>query len=148
MRTLKVGVLYLNPEHFVDEANKTIGKVATSTSVLANRRSVKSRVNEDGENIKNKVIKFFADKGIHVKLRWTRYCGCKMCPCSPGFDVVAFFPLNMDTLHYPLDDGERFRFDGEGKRLMVRKPLNEGGFKNVLRLVKEIPNSLNYIMEA
>jgi hypothetical protein len=148
MKTLKVGVLYLSAEHFVDEANKTVGRVATSTSVLSNRRSVTARVNEDGEKIKSKVIKFFADKGIHVKLRWSRYCGCKMCPCSPGFDVVAFFPFDMETLHYPLNDSERFRFDGEQGTLKVRKPMNEGGFKGVLRIVKEIPNSFNYIMEA
>jgi len=148
MKTMRLGTLYLDPEHFVDEANKTVGKALTDASIFVNRRSVTARVNEDGEKIKAKVIKFFEDKGIRVKLRWDKNAGCRMCPCSPGFNVIAVFPYDLETIHYPLTDNQRIRFDVDNGKLKIRKPLNENGFKAVVRAVKEIPNSFNYIMEG
>lgn len=30
---------------------------------------------------------FPAFAGVPIKIRWDRHCGCRMCPCSPGYVV-------------------------------------------------------------
>ena len=87
----KIGVFYLRSEHFVDEANKTVGQPGVgpdAMKVFENRRKVTCRVTPQGRVLKEKAIEYFKKKyKIDVILCWSRFAGCSMCPCSPGFVI-------------------------------------------------------------
>lgn len=90
MSKVKIGELFLRGECFADEANQTIGAPALSEEVFLNRRRVTSRLTEEGKAAKKLVIEHFkSEYGLDIKLRWSAYCGCSMCPCSPGFNIIV-----------------------------------------------------------
>ena len=96
----KIGVLYLDGEHFKDDANQTIGKPALTPDVIGNRRAVSARVNELGILVKSKAKLFFKEKyDFDIDLKWSKKAGCSMCPCSPGFNISI--PNNqLEGQHY------------------------------------------------
>ncbi len=86
----KIGVLYLDREHFADEANQSIGAPALTSSVVMKRRAVTSRLSNVGAKMKFGAIDFIKKTfGVDVKLQWSQYAGCSMCPCSPGFNILT-----------------------------------------------------------
>lgn len=97
----KIGVLYMDGTFFNDEAAKTMGMPAIAGVVIKNRRAVTGKLTEAGKAWKKKVVAWFMKHyGVEVKLRWSRYAGCSMCPCSPGFKIMVdvnniFGPLKL-----------------------------------------------------
>jgi hypothetical protein len=89
----KIGECYLARNMFLDEANKTIGKPIVGpdmVTLIENRRRVTGRVTDEGKAALRRVAdEFFIRYGVEVKLVWSANCGCSMCPCSPGFKVMA-----------------------------------------------------------
>jgi hypothetical protein len=87
----RIGTLYLSSEHFLDEANETIGAPAVGQNmidIIQNRRNVTARASDLGKLVKVKVKLFFKETfGLDVKLQWDRKAGCTVCPCSPGFKI-------------------------------------------------------------
>lgn len=132
----KIGCLYLEPEHFTDEVNQTIGQPGLSSQIFQNRRNVTSRVNEKGQAIKEKVEKFFEQTyGWKVLLRWNRYCGCSMCPCSPGFDIKIELPEDVDSYALSLlrsravTLSNKFDIFAKDEELDIRFPKLDGWIK-------------------
>lgn len=89
-----IGEVYLESDMFSedDEAAKTIGAIAigpNAPQVFENRRKVKGRLSDLGAQELQKVVsiikKIYPDK--EFKVTWDRYCGCSMCPCSPGYRI-------------------------------------------------------------
>ena len=89
----KIGVLYLNAEHFESEAAQTIGTPIIGPDMkqrILNRRRVDGRLTLLGKELKRQTIAYFKEKfGIDVILCWSRNAGCSMCPCSPGFVIKS-----------------------------------------------------------
>lgn len=86
---IHIGGLYFHPRYFVDEANKTIGHPALSEQTILNRRLVTSKITEPAEAIMQVIqCEMMRDFGVEVKFKWSRYCGCTSCPCSPGFRII------------------------------------------------------------
>lgn len=89
--TTKVGELYLAGKFFVGEAQSEMEKGMLNHLVA--RRFAESKVTFAGEVQKRKIVEMFKSKyGLNVSLKWNKYCGCSMCPCSPGFEVIAHLP--------------------------------------------------------
>jgi len=91
-----IGELYFSNNFFLDEESKTIGQPAIGENmmtILKNRRGVKGMLTPKGmeilKKVEQKIGKVFG--GRKVKLKWDKYCGCSMCPCSPGFRVMIDF---------------------------------------------------------
>ena len=90
-----IGEVYLGSNSMFsedDEAAKTIGQPAlgeNALQIIENRRKVKGRLSDKGAEELNKVVdkvkSVFPD--AQVKVTWDRYCGCSMCPCSPGYRI-------------------------------------------------------------
>ncbi len=119
-KTFRIGNLFLNPEHFVDKENKTIGKPAFDETILSNRKNATNKVTEAGEKLKKEVADYFKKEfNIDVYFKWNILCGCSACPCSPGFDVM----VNSDIAIRKMTEAKRFTFfvkdDGS---LDIRKP--------------------------
>jgi len=97
--------LYLDAECFMDEANKTIGKPGISMEVFENRRKVTSRLTNKGEDVVKTILGIFEKHlGREVVAKWDRYCGCSMCPCSPGFRLKT----NLGT-HRQMKEDDRIQ---------------------------------------
>ena len=108
-KNIWVAELYFDSKYFQDEANKTIGaslavtetneetiegftilgEQSFSKNVFENRRNVTSRLNLEGEELMNRVKDFFKRNNLDVTFKWDIHCGCRMCPCSPGFRVIT-----------------------------------------------------------
>ena len=101
-KTKRIGTLYMGGEFFEDEANQTIGAPALSNEVINNRRRVTEKTTNVGTAIRKRVIEFFKENyDIDVVLKWNIYAGCTMCPCSPGFAIIA---INTDMKECDLFD--------------------------------------------
>lgn len=141
---VKIGGLYLFDEKFwQDQANKTIGQPGVSGEIFQNRKRVTQKVTPDGEAIKQKTIQYFKDTyGIDVFLKWNIYCGCSMCPCSPGFDIVV-----TDVVPQKRSQ-EDLRFDvfvKDNDELDVREPKYKWWFNDIVDKKKgKIHESLSY----
>lgn len=123
----KIGVLYLEPEHFLDEANKTIGLPLVGPDlpqIFRNRRQVTNRLNDAGKRMKSEAVHYFKKTfNIDVILRWSIHAGCSMCPCSPGFVILTD---NQNTRYYGrLKDNQEINIWVKAGRLDVRLPENE-----------------------
>ncbi len=75
-----------------DEAAQTIGKAPVGPDAIAifeNRRKVKGRLNDFGAEQLKKVVDTVRElyPGNEIKVTWDRFCGCSMCPCSPGYRI-------------------------------------------------------------
>jgi len=87
-----IGEIYFDSSFFNDEASKTIGQPIIGENALEifqNRRNIKGRLTAEGQIHLNKIINdlksiFNEDE---IKVVWDRFCGCSMCPCSPGYRV-------------------------------------------------------------
>lgn len=97
-----IGEIYLDSSFFADEDEgaKTIGQVAigeNAVEILMNRRKVKGRLNDAGYAELKKAIdqvkKIYPDN--EVKVTWDKYCGCSMCPCSPGYRIKVNAGMSM-----------------------------------------------------
>lgn len=105
-----VAEYYPHNSHYADEANQTIGQPLTSMTVLQNRRNVSKKLNEKGNKVLQRVVEHFEAKFKDigdVKVEFSRYCGCSMCPCSPGFKIfvelhraVSYERMNEDNRYY------------------------------------------------
>ena len=87
-----IGEIYFDRSYFTDPASKTIGEPIIGEKafeILSNRRNAKGRLNSDGQVYLSKIIQelkhIFPDN--EIKVVWDKYCGCSMCPCSPGYRV-------------------------------------------------------------
>lgn len=90
-----IGEVYLGSASMFseeDEAARTIGQPAIGENLLQiieNRRKVKGRLSDKGaeelKKVVDKVKSVFPD--AQIKVTWDRYCGCSMCPCSPGYRI-------------------------------------------------------------
>ncbi len=119
----KLGQLHLESEHFVDEANKTVGAPAISPELIRNRRHVTSRVNELGKTVKTKVIKYFKTTfDLDITLHWSKKAGCSMCPCSPGFIIRADREQLKDKTGGRLSEDYQIRIWGAGAELNITRP--------------------------
>ena len=89
----RIGTFYLSARHFQDEANQTVGKPGVGPNMMEifqNRRSVTGRLTDLGKQAKKNVVEYFKKTyGVKVKLWWSQKAGCTMCPCSPGFMIMA-----------------------------------------------------------
>ena len=91
-----IGELYFSSNFFLDEESKTIGQPLVGENmgtILKNRHNTKGMLTPKGmeilKKVEQKIGKVFG--GRKVKLKWDKYCGCSMCPCSPGFRVMIDF---------------------------------------------------------
>lgn len=87
-----IGEVYLDPSFFKDEASKTIGQPAMGPDVnliIQNRRKTKGRLTAEGQIHLNKILDEMKRilKTDEVKAVWNKFCGCSMCPCSPGYRI-------------------------------------------------------------
>lgn len=87
-----IGEIYFDSSFFSDEASKTIGKPLVGPDlikIVENRRNAKGRLTSDGQVYLTKIIddlkKVFVND--EIKVVWDKFCGCSMCPCSPGYRV-------------------------------------------------------------
>jgi len=88
---------------------------------FSNRREVTSKVNDNGKELKKKVVEYFKEKqGMDVSLSWSQKCGCTMCPCSPGFNILVKVPKMMGS--YSGDEYLIDVFIGKDGGLDVRSP--------------------------
>lgn len=132
-----IGEIYFDSSFFVDEASRTVGAVAigpNAMEIIQNRQEAKGRLNLDGqthlEKIRRDIQEIF--KTQNVKIVWDKYCGCSMCPCSPGYRI------KIDREMKSLD---KYRFslwinkEGEYK---FKKPeyCFEIGFDNIEKIEK------------
>jgi hypothetical protein len=109
VRKIWVAEYYPHNTHYVDEANQTIGQPLTSMTVLQNRRNVSKKLNAKGNKVLQRVIDHFEKKfkGIgDVKVEFSSYCGCSMCPCSPGFKV--FVELYIAVSYEKMTENDRY----------------------------------------
>jgi len=115
-----IGEIYFDPSFFNDEASKTIGQPIIGENALElieNRRKAKGRLTAEGQIYLNKIIddlKTVFNKN-EIKVVWDRFCGCSMCPCSPGYRVKINREIrSLDKYRFSLyinDKGE-FTFKG------------------------------------
>lgn len=87
-----IGDVYLDPSFFKDEASKTVGKPAVgpdAIKIIQNRREAKGRLTAEGQIQLNKILDEMKRilKTDEVKAVWNKFCGCSMCPCSPGYRI-------------------------------------------------------------
>lgn len=87
-----IGEIYFDGSFFADEASKTIGEPAigeNAIEIIENRRKVIGRLTIEGQihltKIQEELQKIFPENKL--KIIWDRFCGCSMCPCSPGYRV-------------------------------------------------------------
>jgi len=87
-----IGDVYLDASFFNDEASKTIGQPAVgpdSVEIILNRKKAKGKLNAEGQIHLNKILDEIKRilKTDEVKAVWDKFCGCSMCPCSPGYRI-------------------------------------------------------------
>lgn len=87
-----IGDVYLDPSFFKDEASKTVGEPAVGPNaikIIQNRREAKGRLTAEGQIQLNKILDEMKRilKTDEVKAVWNKFCGCSMCPCSPGYRI-------------------------------------------------------------
>ena len=135
----RIGTLYLSTEHFTDDANQTIGKPSIGPNMgelIQNRRNVTNHVNFEGSVAKLKVAEYFLNTyGIQVKFQWSISAGCTMCPCSPGFKIIAEV-----SMQYNSRIREKERFDvwvRKDNTLDVRAP-KYGPYTYELKKLEEV----------
>jgi hypothetical protein len=108
METIKqIKVTSVTPESTPRKFNSSLGRSYQPTAPsrvfvdfgedvwthLANRRS------RDYNTLRPLIAAKLREMGVEfVKLSWSRYAGCSMCPCSGGFII---------------DDGKNWRSDGK-----------------------------------
>lgn len=113
-----IGELYFDSSMFSSEdpAAQTIGMPIVGSNaleILENRRKVKGRLSDAGAaeltNVMSKLKAIFPD--AEFKVTWDKYCGCSMCPCSPGYRIKAniktYMPSNKKyrfSLHVDADE--------------------------------------------
>ncbi len=114
-KQMRIGSLFINSELFADEANKTVGEAAFSVEIIKNRRNVTSRMTEEGKEHLKKVkarLQEIAGKSGRIFFKWSKHCGCTMCPCSPGFMVYLELSDELsrsgDVYFKQLRESERF----------------------------------------
>ena len=134
MKKLTIGQVYMNSDYFQDEANQTMGKPGTSLEVFKNRRRVTSKLTPKGKELLATTKAFIERKyNVEVKLSWSKYAGCKMCPCSPGFLVKAQVPDSVVTAK-SFKQKERFDiFFDEVDDIDFRTPIYEYDLKGLSR---------------
>jgi len=120
----KIGGVYLESRHYIDEANQTIGKPAIDGDVIVNRRNVTNKLTEEGKEILENVKKYFENvHGLEVKLSFSKYCGCSQCPCSPGYEIKAVVDPSANISR--TKDEDRYSiFVNDDDTLDVRPPKN------------------------
>lgn len=101
-----IGEIYLDSSCFNNEASKINERIEINnnySSVTDNSIKPKGRLSEKGEKtldkIRQKLNEVFKD--CHIQFKWDKYCGCSICPCSPGFRIK----INKD-----LRSSEKYRF--------------------------------------
>jgi hypothetical protein len=87
-----IGDVYLDASFFNDKASKTIGKPAAgpdTIKIIKNRREAKGKLTTKGQIQLNKILDEIKRilKTDEVKAVWDKFCGCSMCPCSPGYRI-------------------------------------------------------------
>jgi hypothetical protein len=140
-----IGEIYLGSEMFSedDEAAKTIGEAAVGPDfmkIIENRRKVKGRLSDLGaqelHKVVDKVMAIFPDS--EIKVSWDRFCGCSMCPCSPGYRIKMKMKndftsndRNRFNLHVNIENGK--------PKYAFQKPKDswQMGYDNVEKLEKE-----------
>lgn len=100
MKTKKtwVGELFFDEMFYADEANKTVCQPGLTSEVLMNRRNVTDKLTEEGKKMLERVKKELTEElvsGVKVSFVFSKYCGCSMCPCSPGFKVIVNYPVDI-----------------------------------------------------
>jgi len=143
--TRSIGELYFESTFFKDEESKTIGQPIigeNAMTILSNRRKVKGHLTPEGrEVLENILTKVSNVLGTPVKAVWDKYCGCSMCPCSPGYRIKAVF--DADQWRFNSKDDTRFniyvRNNGE---IDYRIPQSkwELGYENHEQLVSTFNN--------
>ena len=134
---IRIGSLFLPSEAFQDEANQTIGAPAFSDEVIGNRRNVTSRLTPAGQIFQQSVIALFKSKyKVDVVLRWNIHCGCTMCPCSPGFNILLKSvpqPVSTFSFRGRLRDEQRFNvWVKQHGRIDCRVPERKMALENLL----------------
>jgi hypothetical protein len=87
-----IGEIYFDSSFFMDEASKTIGQPLigeNAQEIFENRRKVKGKLNAEGQIYLNKILSDLKEifNKDEIKVVWDKFCGCSMCPCSPGYRV-------------------------------------------------------------
>lgn len=87
-----IGGIYFDSSFFTDEASKTIGQPLVGENaqeIFENRRKVKGKLNAEGQIYLNKILSDLKEifNKDEIKVVWDKFCGCSMCPCSPGYRV-------------------------------------------------------------
>ena len=137
---VRIGRFFLDERFFESPANKTIGKPIVGPdmeTILENRRNVTSLVNREGKQIQEKVYAYFMDNyGLRTKLSWSKMAGCSMCPCSPGFRIVAI--VDRDCKPYAsFKENCHFRiFTNADGDLDIRQPKNSYLFESLVSNVR------------
>lgn len=87
-----IGDIYLSSSHFNCKKSNTMGRISIdndSLQIKENIKSDKGRLSERGEKaldkIREKLNHVFKD--YRIQFKWDKYCGCTLCPCSPGFRI-------------------------------------------------------------
>jgi hypothetical protein len=119
--------LYLSSDDYVDTANKTIGKPGLTTEVLVNRRHVTKELSDEGQRKLGRVDKIIEILvGQYPKWEFSKYCGCNMCPCSPGYkgyiETTSEFRSDEDdrmSIHFDEYGGVVFGTPKDGHRLSL-----------------------------
>lgn len=136
-----IGEVYFDSSFFIDEASKTIGQAIVGNSanlILSNRRHAQGRLSAEGQIILSKILEEIENllPEIKVKAIWERYCGCSMCPCSPGYRI---------KIDKDIRSTEKYRFSLHIKKdgsMSFRRPefTYEIGHENVIQLEKTFNN--------
>jgi hypothetical protein len=88
--SIKIGQLYLDASFFEDqETAAAINNVGDVEGMIAARRRTQGKLTVAGKAQLFKLIDRLNAGlvGWPLKAKFSRNCGCSMCPCSPGFDI-------------------------------------------------------------
>jgi hypothetical protein len=87
-----IGEIYFDSSFFTDQGSKTIGEPIigeNAQEIFENRRKAKGILNAEGQIYLKKILSDLKEvfDGDEIKVVWDKFCGCSMCPCSPGYRV-------------------------------------------------------------
>jgi hypothetical protein len=119
------GVFFFGDGYYEGEAEKTIGEPIVGPDMekrVQNRRNVKGKLTPKGQKFLEGVKEHFKTMyGLDVKFVWCVYCGCSMCPCSPGYNIKTVSNIELPRLK----EDDRFDVYVEDDELDIREPKNK-----------------------
>jgi len=87
-----IGTFYPDSKMYKGAEGKTVGKAIVGEDagqIIANRRSIRGNMNESGRKAMVLVQQIVQNNvGVVPVLSFSRYAGCGMCPCSPGYKIM------------------------------------------------------------